>query len=157
MGTGSEVSERILEEPLDLPFDNSDYDPSAIAKEAVAEVEGLFLLRDVFSREEEEKHLGVRTIYKAPDVAALFWERVEPFVPDEMETKAKNTGEVMVWRKLGLSERLKFVKYDATQNFPSHYDGAYVKSERLRSQISVLFYLDKSGGFFSMNKDFRGG
>ena len=55
-------------------------------------------------------------------------------MPDEMETTAKKTGEVMVWRKLGLSERLKFVKYDATQNFPSHYDGAYVKSERLRSQ-----------------------
>lgn len=105
--------------------------------------------------QEEYKKLGIRIIRKSEAYSAALFERVKDALPKVVDTVTSK--EKLTWELTGLSERIRFIKYDAGQQFPPHTDGPYVKSDTVTSHFTVLFYLDKSGGTFSLTSDFRGG
>eukprot|EP01139_Manchomonas_bermudensis_P023884 Amastigsp_a841700_941.p1 type:complete len:267 gc:universal Amastigsp_a841700_941:975-175(-) len=174
--SGADVSEQILDEPLGFSLNNEDFDAHArtLSVETLAPLlPGVSFVRDMLSAAEcetiiatgfdirdcthpvvwrkwaadpaaEEAKVGRRTIFKDAVVAAQLWHRVRPFVPSRVVTVSK--GLKQVWEAIGLSDRLKFVQYQAGQDFPAHVDGAKVEADDVRSQISVLFYLDSTDG-----------
>jgi len=104
---------------------------------------------------EEYKKLGIRIIRKSEAYSEALFQRVKDHLPKVVETTTSK--EKLTWDLSGLSERIRFIKYDAGQQFPPHTDGPYVKTDVISSHYTALFYLDKSGGTFSLNSDFRGG
>lgn len=44
---------------------------------------------------------------------------------------------------MGLNERLRFYRYTEGQQFRWHFDGSYRRSERERSMLSLLIYLNE--------------
>ncbi|HEU4408130.1 MAG TPA: 2OG-Fe(II) oxygenase [Polyangiaceae bacterium] len=70
--------------------------------------------------------------------AAELWRRVEHAVP-----RARGAS-----RAVGLNERFRFYRYDVGQRFGWHRDGAFDRSGRERSHLTLMFYL---------NDDFEGG
>eukprot|EP00300_Choanocystis_sp_HF-7_P041742 c8528_g1_i2.p1 GENE.c8528_g1_i2~~c8528_g1_i2.p1 ORF type:complete len:262 (+),score=43.17 c8528_g1_i2:100-885(+) len=170
--SGLEVSEQILEEVLDVHI-AADIDLSGAPTETLApllprvhilrnaltagECEQLisagFNIREcthpvVWRKWDTDPHaqdkVGKRTIYKADDVAGMFWKRIGSHVPARVTTISH--GVLSTWEAIGVSDRLKFVQYTAGQDFPMHVDGPKVISDDERSQVSVLFYLDSTDG-----------
>jgi hypothetical protein len=72
-------------------------------------------------------------------LAAVLWERVEPFI---------NTIEFPGMRPVGVNERLRFYRYDPGQVFRWHRDGFYQRPNGQRSRLTYMVYL---------NDDFEGG
>ena len=69
--------------------------------------------------------------------AALLWERVRPFVPEEMDGCAAR----------GLWENFRFYRYDPGQRFKKHRDGSVLLAERnQKSRLSFLLYLNEGYG-----------
>ena len=54
---------------------------------------------------------------------------------------------------IGYNERFRGYRYKSGQRFAPHFDGAFVRDENQRSQITVLFYLNEgfSGGETILN------
>ncbi|MBI3831608.1 MAG: 2OG-Fe(II) oxygenase [Planctomycetes bacterium] len=71
-------------------------------------------------------------------IAGLIWKRVATSVRKALPEK----------EALGVNERLRFYRYDAGEAFPAHTDGCFERSERERSLLTLLVYL---------NQDFEGG
>jgi predicted 2-oxoglutarate/Fe(II)-dependent dioxygenase YbiX len=74
-----------------------------------------------------------RVMFEDVALAASLFERLRPALPAREDTA------------VGLNERFRGYRYTAGQRFQPHYDGAYVRNERERSEITVLLYL--SDGF----------
>lgn len=74
-----------------------------------------------------------RVMFEDVSLAASLFERLCPALPAREETA------------VGLNERFRGYRYTAGQRFRPHYDGAYVRNERERSEITLLLYL--SDGF----------
>ncbi len=64
--------------------------------------------------------------------ARALWERVREHVPAER-------GGMKV---VGLNERFRFYRYEPGQYFKGHYDGAFERSERERSLLTLMIYLN---------------
>jgi len=64
--------------------------------------------------------------------AASLWERVREHVPEKREGR----------RAVGLNERFRFYRYEPGQYFRWHYDGAFERSPRERSLITLMIYLN---------------
>lgn len=79
-----------------------------------------------------------RLMIDDPAMADALWERLQPALPAEHEG----------WEAAGLNERLRFYSYLPGQAFHWHLDGAYRRSSRYASRLSLLLYL---------NEDFSGG
>jgi hypothetical protein len=79
-----------------------------------------------------------RVTFDDPDLAEGLWERARPHVPPTLD------GAVAV----GLNERLRFYRYDASQKFRAHRDGVVERSPTERSRLTFMVYLnaDATGG-----------
>jgi len=170
-----------------LQLDNSTFSQSDITMKSIPNVPGAFTLNNVLTKQECDnvidlmnkdegsggsfepvmwrkwdadpeaaaKKLGVRIIRKSRMFSESLWERIKDIIPKNFETV--NQKEKKFWKAVGLSERVRLIRYDAGQSFPPHMDGPEFISESEQTHLSALFYLDKSGSFFSISKDFRGG
>ncbi|KAJ1557234.1 hypothetical protein HK096_008401 [Nowakowskiella sp. JEL0078] len=85
-----------------------------------------------------------RCIVDSPKLAAKIWERIKEFSPK-------------VWpgygQVIGLNERLRFLRYDPTDEFKQHYDGRYVRpGGKEASALTLQLYLNNEcvGGETSM-------
>jgi predicted 2-oxoglutarate/Fe(II)-dependent dioxygenase YbiX len=54
----------------------------------------------------------------------------------------------MGWQVHGANERLRFYRYQPGERFNAHYDGSFQRSDRERSLLTFMIYL---------NGDFEGG
>jgi predicted 2-oxoglutarate/Fe(II)-dependent dioxygenase YbiX len=79
-----------------------------------------------------------RLIVDDARLARTLWLRAQPFLPAAING----------WRAVGLNERFRFYRYDPGQRFAPHFDGCFERSERERSQLTFMVYL---------NADFTGG
>jgi hypothetical protein len=77
-----------------------------------------------------------RVMFDDPELAALLFARLAPAYP---ETWAGP------WRAAGMNERFRCYRYHAGQYFAPHFDGAFVRGDDERSELTVLVYLN--GGF----------
>lgn len=109
--------------------------------------------------EKESAKLGIRAIRSSASLAETLWARIAPYVPKHFDVTSKVTGKTSRWEVLpcGLHERQRFVIYEPGQAFPKHNDAPRVISDEVRSHLTVLFYLGKSGGLLDKSKDFTGG
>ena len=57
-----------------------------------------------------------RCIIDSKVVSKVLWERIKPFMPENLYPEHKS---------LGINERLRFLRYDKGMYFKPHYDGAY--------------------------------
>ena len=87
-----------------------------------------------------------RVMFDDVDLAARLFERLKPIVPPTM-TAPRRWGDVEL-APVGLNERFRGYRYGPGQRFAPHFDGAFVRDERERSELTVLFYLNDgfSGG-----------
>jgi prolyl 4-hydroxylase len=79
-----------------------------------------------------------RLIVDDAGLGRTLWLRAQPFLP----------ATINVWRAVGLNERFRFYRYDPGQKFAPHFDGCFERSDRERSQLTFMVYL---------NADFTGG
>ena len=79
-----------------------------------------------------------RLIVDDAATAATLWLRAQPFLPPTIHE----------WSAIGLNERFRFYRYDPGQRFAPHFDGCFERSDRERSHLTFMVYL---------NADFTGG
>lgn len=79
-----------------------------------------------------------RVIFDDPAFAHTVWNRVQEFVPNQIDGYAVK----------GLNERFRFYRYDPGQRFKRHKDGRVLTSTGEISRLSFLIYL---------NTDYEGG
>lgn len=65
--------------------------------------------------------------------AAALWQRVREHVP------AVRDG----WRAVGLNERFRFYRYEPGRYFKWHYAGAFERSPKERSFLTLMIYLNE--------------
>jgi len=94
--------------------------------------------------EEEYKKLGRRAFFRSEEFATQLYHRVFQHLPKE--AKIVTGTEQRDWKVHSMSERVRFVRYEAGQAFPPHTDGPEVRGANIRSFYSILFYLDSGSG-----------
>ncbi len=72
-------------------------------------------------------------MFEDVSLAASLFDRLRPALPIRDDTP------------VGLNERFRGYRYTAGQRFRPHFDGAFVRNEHERSEITLLLYL--SDGF----------
>jgi predicted 2-oxoglutarate/Fe(II)-dependent dioxygenase YbiX len=85
-----------------------------------------------------ETRNNTRVMQDDTESAEWLWERIARHVAPTLGP----------WRAAGLNERLRYYRYEPGQYFKWHGDGAFIRSERVRSLFTVMVYL---------NDDFEGG
>jgi prolyl 4-hydroxylase len=80
------------------------------------------------------KHIrnNARVMLDDMDMAGHLWERLRPFVPERLG----------YWLPIGLNERFRFYRYDVGEKFAPHYDGAFERTMKERSQLTFMVYLN---------------
>src|ERR1044072_841488 len=79
-------------------------------------------------------------------LSEALWHRVKRFIPENLESKTV----------VGLNERLRFYRYTPGQQFAPHQDGYYLRSERERSLLTLIMYLNEGyvgGETFFLNSE----
>jgi predicted 2-oxoglutarate/Fe(II)-dependent dioxygenase YbiX len=66
-------------------------------------------------------------------LASALWERLGAAVPPRLGR----------FSAVGLNERLRFYRYGAGERFAWHYDGAFHRSPREQSLLTLMIYLDE--------------
>lgn len=74
-----------------------------------------------------------RYIYDSNSLAAEMWERIAPYVPDDISDM----------EKCGLNERWRFYKYHPGQRFRKHRDGIFYRSINEWSAYTFMIYLNE--------------
>lgn len=74
-----------------------------------------------------------RVMIDDSDRAAWLWERVRAHVPQERDGG----------RAVGLNERFRYYRYEPGQYFRWHFDGCFVRSDRERSLLTLMVYLNE--------------
>ncbi|MBL0215139.1 MAG: 2OG-Fe(II) oxygenase [Myxococcales bacterium] len=75
---------------------------------------------------------NTRVVFDDAPLAAELFSRVRPHVPAQLAGM----------QAIGTNERFRCYKYDPGQRFAPHYDGAFVRSERERSLLTLIVYLN---------------
>lgn len=74
-----------------------------------------------------------RVMLDVPALAADLLERLRPHLPATLRG----------WSLVGLNERLRWYRYDPGERFDWHCDGAFVRTPRERSFLTVMLYLNE--------------
>jgi prolyl 4-hydroxylase len=90
---------------------------------------------------------NTRVIFDDPAFAAALFDRIAAELPS-----------LFGMRPVGANERFRCYRYDAGQRFAPHYDGAFVRSDAERSELTFMVYLNEGFGggetkFFSFDQD----
>ena len=90
----------------------------------------------------DEVRRSGRCIVDSMAAAELLWQRLRPFVPQEI-----SPGVSTKWRAVGLNERLRFLRYAPGDYFAPHCDGSFVHTDGARkgqtSYMTVMMYLNE--------------
>ncbi len=78
-----------------------------------------------------------RVIFDSPELAAELWERVEDFMPLEIEDEESES-----YHPIGLNERLRFYRYDPGEQFDWHQDFPFERASNQRSFWTLMIYLN---------------
>lgn len=81
---------------------------------------------------------NTRVVFDDVSLAAELFARVRAHVPAQLAGM----------RVIGANERFRCYRYTPGQRFTPHYDGAFVRDDRERSQLTLIVYL---------NDDYEGG
>jgi len=86
-----------------------------------------------------------RAIVDSFPVTDIIWERLKPFIPDDLFPK---TQFLPGWDPYCLNERLRFLRYDPGDFFKMHCDGTFSKSatatsEPQSSKVTLQLYLNE--------------
>jgi hypothetical protein len=76
---------------------------------------------------------NTRVIHDDERMAASLWERFAPALPPRIGS----------FTAVGLNERFRFYRYRPGQFFRWHRDGAFYRSEREQSLLTLMLYLDE--------------
>jgi len=79
---------------------------------------------------------NTRVMLDDETIAETLWERIKPFVPEEIEEEQET------WTAIGLNERIRFYRYEPGQYFAPHYDGCFARSEIEESKLTLMVYLN---------------
>lgn len=81
---------------------------------------------------------NTRVILDAPRLAEELFERARPYLPERIDN----------WQFAGLNERFRYYRYDPGQTFRPHLDGSFRRTDRERSLLTFMVYLNDgfSGG-----------
>jgi hypothetical protein len=79
-------------------------------------------------------------------LAEFLWKRIGPFVPDHV-----TDGFEVEWRVKGLNSRFRICRYYRGHYFGAHLDGEFYASDREKSFLTCMLYLNDKGS------DFEGG
>lgn len=79
-----------------------------------------------------------RVIFDDPALAEELYTSLRPALPEVLLDELRQP-----IRVVGLNERFRGYRYAPGQRFGPHYDGAYAKDERERSELTVLYYLNE--------------
>lgn len=79
-----------------------------------------------------------RIVFDNQPLANELFEKTKPYLPDM----------IGMWVLKGLNERFRYYRYDIGQRFKPHFDGSFERSQREKSLLTLIFYL---------NNDFSGG
>ncbi len=74
-----------------------------------------------------------RVMFDDPELARELFARVEGAIPPRM----------CGMRAVGANERFRCYRYAPGQRFAPHYDGAFVRSDRERSLLTLMVYLNE--------------
>ena len=80
-----------------------------------------------------------------PEYANVLWERVKPFIPAQRsftDHDATDWDGHELWEPIGVSQLLRFIKYENGGWLVAHYDAPYIESEDVRTLQSLVIYLD---------------
>lgn len=85
-----------------------------------------------------------RVMFDDLALAAELFERLSPVLPHRLHDRHGEDLGTLV----GLNERFRGYRYSVGHRFAPHFDGAFVRNERERSELTVLLYLNEgfSGG-----------
>lgn len=73
-----------------------------------------------------------RVTFDDPELADWLWRRLNAHVPPQLDGATA----------IGLNERLRFYRYDASQRFHAHRDGVVERSPGERSRLTFMVYLN---------------
>ena len=79
-------------------------------------------------------------------LADFLWKRIRPFIPDHV-----TDGYKAEWRVKGLNRRFRICRYYSGHYFGAHLDGEFYASDREKSFLTCMLYLNDKGN------DFQGG
>lgn len=79
---------------------------------------------------------NTRVVFDDAPLAADLFARVAPHIPAQLSGM----------RAVGANERFRCYRYEPGQRFAPHYDGAFVRSERERSLLTLIVYLNDGYG-----------
>uniref|UniRef100_A0A7S1KUG4 Fe2OG dioxygenase domain-containing protein n=1 Tax=Percolomonas cosmopolitus TaxID=63605 RepID=A0A7S1KUG4_9EUKA len=102
---------------------------------------GYHSLEDEFLKKERD---SCRLLLLCDTLSNELWKRIEPFL-QSYETKPYGFLSHGTWRAKSINPCLRFCKYAPAENsvgFTIHRDGNYVVSERARSALSLIVYLN---------------
>ena len=74
-----------------------------------------------------------RVTFDDPELAQWLWDKVRPHVPAVLDGATASR----------LNERLRFYRYDPSQRFHAHRDGAVEASPTERSRLTFMVYLNE--------------
>lgn len=74
-----------------------------------------------------------RVMFDDPALGALLFRRLRGAFPETWPGG---------WRAVGMNERFRCYRYHPGQRFAPHFDGAFVRHARERSEVTVLVYLN---------------
>src|SRR5205823_3981703 len=83
-----------------------------------------------------------------PKFAFAIWNRIGRYIcsPRVMEDSTPTDWDgTRVWRAVGVSPMLRFIKYRQGGALIPHYDAPYVYHEGKRTLVSLVIYLDLGG------------
>ncbi|XP_064603709.1 uncharacterized protein LOC135469107 [Liolophura sinensis] len=75
-----------------------------------------------------------RCVWDSEEQANILWQRIEPYIPTDFNSR---------WKPLGLNKRLRFLRYDPGEYFKPHYDGFFEAENGDRSFITAQLYLNE--------------
>ena len=73
-----------------------------------------------------------RLLYKDDQLAQRLWEKLQPYVPKEIENA----------HATGLNEQFRFYRYENAQRFKRHIDGRFKRNEQEESRVTFMIYLN---------------
>jgi hypothetical protein len=80
-------------------------------------------------------------------LAGFLFEKVQPYLPQEINITTGNEAEQGHWKLSQLNSRLRFCRYAAHQYFHRHLDGVHYRSATEQSKLTFMIYLNGADAF----------